>query len=199
MIFIRTALLFLLLVFGAGATLAQNFEKGYAAYQASDYAAALKEWYPLANQGNADSQYNLGLMYRSGKGVLKDYAEAVKWYRLAAEQGLAEAQNNLASMYNNGHGVLQDYAEAVKWLRLAAKQGYAEAQNNLGHMYYFGNGVLQDNVRAHMWYNIASTNGHPKASKWRGETAVKMTSADISEAQKMARECMNSNYQDCGL
>ena len=53
-----------------------------------------------------------------------------------------------------------------------------EAQNNLGHMYYFGNGVLQDNVRAHMWYNIASTNGHPKASKWRGETAAKMTSAD---------------------
>ena len=65
-------------------------------------------------------------------------------------------------------------------------------------MYYYGKGVLQNNIRAHVWYNIASANGHKKTAKWRDETTAKMTSADISEAQKMAKECMDSNYQNCG-
>ena len=159
---IRTTILLLALAFGAGAVLAQDFNKGAAAYQSGDYAAALQEWRPLAEQGNA------------------------------------EAQGILGAMYNEGKGVLQDYAETVKWFRLAAKQGDADAQSNLGNMHYYGKGVLQDNIRAHMWFNISSSNSHKEAGKWRDKTAAKMTSADISEAQKMARECMNSNYKNCG-
>jgi len=68
----------------------------------------------------------------------------------------------------------------------------------LGVMYEFGRGVLQNNVMAHMWYNIASANGHDKAGEWRDERAGLMTNDDISKAQEMARECMNSNYQNCG-
>ena len=101
-------------------------------------------------------------------------------------------------MYRKGEGVLQDYFEAVKWWRLAAEQGDTGAQNNLGTMYLEGNGVLQDNVRAHMWYNIAATEGNKDAANWRNKTASKMTSADISKAQSMARECMSSNYKNCG-
>ena len=65
-------------------------------------------------------------------------------------------------------------------------------------MYEYGNGVLQDNTMAHMWYNIASANGHEKAGGYRDELAGLMTSADISKAQAMARECMNSGYTKCG-
>ena len=101
-------------------------------------------------------------------------------------------------MYDNGEGVLQDYAEAVKWYRLAADQGDANAQTNLGNMYNNGQGVLQDNVMAHMWYNIASANGEDKAGEWSDERAGLMTPADISKAQAMARECMNSGYKKCG-
>ena len=72
------------------------------------------------------AQYNLGIMYCNGQGVLQDYKEAVKWYRLAAEQGYAAAQYNLGLMYRNGDGVPQDYQEAVKWYRLAAEQGDAK-------------------------------------------------------------------------
>ena len=121
----------------------------------------------------------------------------MKWYRLAAEQGNADAQNNLGVMYQYGDGVLQDYAEAVKWYRLAAEQGDAEAQNNLGVMYQYGDGVLQDNVMAHMWLNIAAANGNKKSGEWRDERAGLMTSADISKAQSMAKECMSSNYKNC--
>ena len=177
---------------------AQDFQKGLEAAQSGDFEAALQEWRPLAEQGDADVQFNLGLMYNRGKGVPQDYVEAVKWYRLAAEAGDANAQNNLGFMYQNGQGVSQDYAEAVKWWRLAAEQGNASAQNNLGFMYDAGDGVLQDNVMAHMWYNIASDNGNSKAGEWRDERAGLMTPADISKAQTMAHECMSSGYKKCG-
>ena len=177
---------------------AQDFEKGLSAARSGDYATALQEWKPLAEAGDADAQSNLGSMYNNGQGVPQDYAEAVKWYRLAAEQGYPNAQSNLGYMYLKGQGVPQDYAEAGQWYRLAAEQGFAQAQNNLGAMYENGHGVLQDNVMAHMWYNIASANGVEKAGEWRDERAGLMTSADISKAQSMARECMSSGYKNCG-
>ena len=177
---------------------AQDFQKGLAAYNAGDYATALQEWTPLAEAGDAFAEYNVGIMYYHGQGVSQDYAEAIKWYRLAAEQGKGNAQYNLGLMYNNGDGVPQDFKEAVKWYRLAAEQGDADAQSNLGAMYEYGYGVLQDNTMAHMWYNIASANGHEKAGGYRDERAGLMTSADISKAQAMARECMSSGYTKCG-
>ena len=64
---------------------AQDFSKGYDAYQAGDYATALQEWTPLAADGDADAQNNLGLMYGNGQGVPQDGTEAVRWYRLAAD------------------------------------------------------------------------------------------------------------------
>ncbi|MCH8098520.1 MAG: sel1 repeat family protein [Proteobacteria bacterium] len=60
-------------------------DEGVVAYNRGDYATALREWRPLAEQGDAEAQFNLGLMYYKGRGVPQDYAEAVKWYRLAAE------------------------------------------------------------------------------------------------------------------
>ena len=177
---------------------AQDWNKGVDAYQAGDYATALQEWRPLADQGDADAQYFLGVMYEKGNGVPQNYAEAVKWFRLAADQGDADAQYNLGVMYEKGYGVPQNYAEAVKWFRLSAKQGDAQAQNSLAVRYEYGEGVLQNNIMAHMWYNLAAANGHEKAGEWRDERAGLMTNADISKAQAMARECMSSGYTKCG-
>ena len=73
------------------------YEDGNAAYSRKDYATALKIWKPLAEQGHANAQFDLGVIYDNGDGVPQDYAEAVKWYRMAAEQGYATAQFNLGS------------------------------------------------------------------------------------------------------
>ena len=177
---------------------AQDFQKGLSAALAGDYATAMQEWKPLAKQGDAFAQYNLGAMYYNGHGVPQDNIEAVKWYRLAANQGNTRAQSNLGVMYDKGEGVPQDDAEAVKWYRLAAKQGNAAAQYNLGVMYQSGTGLLQDNVMAHMWYNIASANGDEGAGELRDKRAAVMTPSDISTAQAMARECLSSSYKTCG-
>ncbi len=64
-------------------------EEGVAAYDRGDYATALREWRPLAEQGNAVAQYNLGLMYARGHGVPQDFAKALQWWSMAAEQGHA--------------------------------------------------------------------------------------------------------------
>ena len=174
------------------------YQSGLAAAKAGDFIKANEEWAPLAETGNPRTQYHLGVKFQNGIGLPQDNKEAVKWFQLAAEQGLAKAQYNLGIMYFKGRGVIQHYKEAVKWYRLAAEQGLAEAQSNLGFMHEKGQGVLQDNVMAHMWYNIASANGHSKAGEWRDEMEDLMTQADISKAQAMARECMNSGYNKCG-
>jgi hypothetical protein len=111
-----------------GAAAAGPFEEGAAAYKRGDFATAMRLWRPLAEQGNANAQYNLGVMYGKSQGVPQDYAEVVKWFRLAVEQGGADGQFNLGIMYDKGEGVPQDDAEAVKWFRLAAEQGLVEAQ-----------------------------------------------------------------------
>lgn len=100
-----------------------DLEEGVAAYERGDYATAYREFLPLAEQGYARAQHNLGVMYHNGEGVPQDYAEAVRWYRKAAEQGLAEGQWSLGFMYDSGEGVPQDYGEAAWWYRKAAEQG----------------------------------------------------------------------------
>jgi hypothetical protein len=99
---------------------ADQLEDAYAAAKRGDYATALRLWRPLAEQGNAVAQRNLGIMYATGHGVPKDYVMAVKWYRKAAEQGYAEGQFNLALMYKYGQGVPRDYVQAHMWFNLAA-------------------------------------------------------------------------------
>ncbi len=122
---------FAVLLGSAGVSWSADFDKGQAAFDKRDYKTALRELKPLAEQGHAEAQFNLGFMYRNGWGVVKDYKTAVKWYTLSAEQGDAFAQLILGSMYRNGEGVVKDYKTAFKWYTLAAEQGHAWAQTNL--------------------------------------------------------------------
>ncbi|HEX3483975.1 MAG TPA: tetratricopeptide repeat protein [Micropepsaceae bacterium] len=108
-----------LLLLNVGAS-AGPFEDGAAASQRGDNATALKLWRPLAEQGNASAQFNIGLMYKVGKGVSQDYSEAVRWFRLAAKQGNVLAQTNLGVAYENGQGTPQSYVRAYVWYDLAA-------------------------------------------------------------------------------
>ena len=190
-------LAFTLLLGSASMSWSADIQKGLTAAQRGDFATALREWTPLAKQGNAYAQYNLGQMYRQGKGVPQDDKTAVKWYRLAAEQGNASAQTVLGAMYNEGQGVTQNYKTAVKWFRLAAEQGLAIAQFSLGYMYDNGNGVIRDYVRAHMWFNIAALSGYKDAVKKRDIVAKRMTTLQIVTAQKLARECVRKKYKGC--
>ncbi len=101
---------------------------GMEAYDKGDYATALKEWRVLAEQGNAEAQYGLGVMYRDSRGVPQDYEQALHWYSKAAAQGLAYAQVSLGVAYAKGEGVPQDYVQAHLWFNLATAQGNKTAR-----------------------------------------------------------------------
>jgi hypothetical protein len=124
-----------------------------------DYVEAAKWFRKAAEQGDAEAQYNLGVMCYTGEGVQQDYAEAVKWYRKAADQGHAKAQNNLSLMYYKGDGVPQDYVLAHMWHNLAALGGPP-----------------------------SDTKQRSAAVNYRDSITSLMTPPQIAEAQRMAQE-----------
>jgi uncharacterized protein len=133
---------------------AADLESAKRAYEQKDYATALKEFTPLAEQGNAWAQLFLGRMYMMGQGVLKDPDQAIKWFKASASQGNADAQFFLGAMYLLPQ---KDIGEGVKWLRLSAEQGNQDAQYLLGKAYMQGGKELpRDPVQGDMWLRLAA-------------------------------------------
>ncbi len=145
-----------------------------------------------AEQGDAEAQFNLGVLHYSGELVPQDDAESARWVRSAAEQGHLEAQYFLALRYDEGRGVPQDSAEAARWYLAAARRGNGDAQFALGRMYTDGRGVRQDLETAYLWVELAASHiGEEKretVADFRDSLAAKMTPAQVAEAQRGARE-----------
>ena len=99
-----------------------------------DDADAANWFRRAAEQGLADAQFNLGLMYYTGEGVEHDDEVAFRWFDSAAAQGHAKAQFNLGALYANGHGVAADLAECYRLWLVASMQGEPNAHANLGVM-----------------------------------------------------------------
>ena len=133
-----------------------DFRAGLDAYNRGDSVRAYQAWLPLAKEGDAASQFNIGLLYERGEGVLMDPVEAVSWYRLAAEQNLDIAQYRLGMALDSGSGVPRDRKAAASWYMKAAEQGHIDAQLRLGAMYGDGQGVSKDRRQAVEWYRRAA-------------------------------------------
>jgi TPR repeat protein len=152
-----------------------------------DFSKAVKWFRKAADQGNVQAETALGYCYATGQGVAKEYTEAVKWYRKAAEQNFAQAELNLGNCYANGQGVAKDDAEAVKWYRKAAEQGFAQAQISLALSYALGQGVAKDYVESYKWTLLAASQGDQDAKETMPTLESNMSSEQIAEGQKVAR------------
>ena len=150
-------------------TPAQQFQQGLEATMRGDYQTAFKLWLPMAEQGYAGAQFNLGVMYENGDGIKQDDFEAVKWYRKAAEQGYANAQSNLGAAYSAGRVVRQDDVEAVKWFKKAAENGSENGQFKLGLSYLIGRGIQKDRTLAKEWFGKACDNGYQIGCEYYGK------------------------------
>ena len=147
-----------------------------------------------ADQGDAQAQYNLGVMIANGQGTIASAEVAMQWFQLAADQGDAQAQFDLGALQQAA--TPPQFTQALDNYRRAAAQGHADGQAALGWLYANGAGVLQDYVRAHMWFNLGAVSGHAAAAYGRDFVAQQMTPAQIAEAQDMARACQRSNFKD---
>jgi len=110
---------------------ANDFQEGLDAIYGTNYNKALKKLRPLAAQGHAAAQYNLGVMYEWGDGVPQNNLLAIKWYLQAAEKFHKDAQNNLGAMYSKGEGVEQNFIKALKWFVISGENGSEEGRKNI--------------------------------------------------------------------
>ncbi len=98
-----------------------DFEVGVEAWGRGDYDTALREFRLLAEQGHAQAQVNLGIMYSQGRGVPKDYVTVYRWYTLAAGQ-----RDDLAEKFKNHlekSMPLEQLAEAQRLARVWTPKG----------------------------------------------------------------------------
>ena len=149
-----------------------------------------------ANQGGADAQFNLALLYYHGVGTPRDTRYAIYWYTKAAEQGHVNAQYNLGKLYMYGYGeeVRQDPKLAVYWLTKASEQGLFQAQYVLGHLYEWGDGGPQDYKLAFFWYTKAAEQGNLFAKEDRDKMLERMSQSQIEEVQKLSKELYEKIY-----
>jgi TPR repeat protein len=142
-----------------------------------------------AEQGNADSQFWLGVAYEQNWFGTTDVKEAAKWYRKAAEQGQPDAQTSLGMLYEDGEGVEQDYAVAAEWYRKAAEHvpdlgGAGVGRSRLASLYTEGRGVPKDYVQAYMWFSVSSSEHNPNHNLTYVESL--MTPEEILAAKHLA-------------
>lgn len=167
---------------------AATLEEGVAAVEKQDYETAFSVFKQLAEQGNAEAQYNLAILYRQGKGVTQDKEVALKWFEKSAALGLASAEYYLGHLYDNGDGVTRDPATAVSWYKKAAEKGNPLAQSNLGVAYASGEGVKQDIIKAYVWFSLAASQGLTAALENRNLLKKEMSEQLQSNAQRLTRE-----------
>jgi len=158
-----------------------DLEAGKRAYEQRDYTTALKELKRLAEQGNAEAQALLGLMYNLGRGVPLDVDQAMKWFKAAADQGNAEGQCRLGSLY-----LKTDTAEGLRLLKLSAEQGFADAYLMLGLAYMNLKDAPLDLVQADMWLQLAAAGKDPLAAKQRARAEGQMTPDQVAKARLLA-------------
>ena len=135
------------------------------AYKEDEYALAYRMWSMLAEAGNADAAYKLGMLFDIGNSdIRQDARRAAHWYMQAARAGHLHAQHNLAVAYASGDGVELDISKAISWWERAARQGNSDSQYNLGIVYAMGtHGIRRNLEQAKTWWRKAAMKGDPMA------------------------------------
>ena len=171
------------------------YEQGLGVKQ--DYQSALSWYQKAGDQGSAEGQYNAGLFYFNGTGVDQDYRAAYEWFSDAADEKSIEGAYMLGVIYHEGHGVAINFEQARHWFLTAAKQGYANAQLMYAFMLQAGFGAPSDPAKAMVWAKIAEINGAENSIKVSIPSGMTLSDLEIETAEKIAAECLASEYQKC--
>ena len=148
-----------LVILISGSCTENNPEK---AFRNGDYERALKLWKPLAENGDLDAAYYLGIHYYLGLGVNKNHVLARQWYEKAAIKGHPAAQLSLGTMYQDGDTVPQNFSTAYMWYYASAIQGNEVAPKKMNILIrerkIFVNQALQAKMLAEPYILSAKTN-----------------------------------------
>jgi len=156
-------------------------------YKAGDFVGAVEEWKDIARAGDPDALFNLGQVYRLGRGVDVDMELAAYYYRRAAEAGHPEAQGNLATLYYFDADRPGRKGEAITWWRLAARKGHPWSQYMLAVLHFNGDGVPQDNIQAFAWMVLAREAGVEQAVVAERVMRRSMSVNDLTQGRLLSR------------
>jgi hypothetical protein len=166
------------------------------AIEDGDFDAGIRMLETDARRNNVEAAYELGLMYRDGKGIEADPQRALEWLTRAAETdwkrdpykfGLPRAQYVLGVMYLEGAGTAADAERAADWFERAAEQGHSRAQLMLAELYSRGERLPPDLAAAYVWASLAADSPDDqlseKAGAIRDEMEKRLTPAALQEAK----------------
>ena len=163
-------------------------KKSFESSALSEASSTAQSCQAMAEGGDAEMQFNLGLKHASARLPAQDYAKAEQWYLRAAAQNHPLAQFNLAMMYAHGQGGPCDWEKASVWLQKAADLGDAGAQYQMGvndHRAAVSGGnvdVLQSKINAWKWFRLAALQGYQAAEIAGDVVTMGMTREDVLEA-----------------
>lgn len=168
----------------AAGTASADVRAGIEQWRAGNYEAAIREWRPLAERGDADAQFNMGQAYRLGRGVSADPRTSNMWFERAARQGHAQAEANLAlSLFQSG-----ERERSIPWLQRAAERGDRRAQYYLGTAHFNGDLVARDWPRAYALMSRSAEQGLPQARTSLEEMERHLSADDRARGSVLARE-----------
>jgi TPR repeat protein len=150
-------------------TASELFDKGVAAYQEADYAAAAR-YYALSihNRASPEAAANLCNLYLYGQGVEQDYSMALQLCESAAKYNDPHALVMLGEMYYYGNGVPQNREKAMSYYRKGADLDHPHGQLVLG-LRLLDSESAEDLEKAIDWFEKAKRNGHPNAETFLKE------------------------------
>ena len=132
--FICIAVVASLYSFSSNVSLAEDAKKGLQFAVNGEYRQAVDIWLPLAEEGDAEAQYYMGVVYKDGLGVEINYDQFRYWTSRSAFQGSPSAMFNLGIMYEYSLGTNEDKNKAFLWYSRAAQEGDVEASVRAGRM-----------------------------------------------------------------
>ncbi|WP_432696318.1 peptidoglycan-binding protein [Marinobacterium sp. YM272] len=150
-----------------------------------------------AKQGDAESQYQLGLRFTNGADVLQDYALGVMHFKDAARQGHTDAQYMLGMAYYLGRGTNIDYDDARFWLEKAASAYHREAMHYLGEIYFNGYGTEKAPAWGVQWAGQAAERGYAESQYLMGVSLL--SGIGSSRNQPLGQRWLRSAHQNGSL
>ena len=182
---------------GAGLVLASmpvraDVEAGARKYEAGDYAGAIAEWLPEAAKNEPNALFNLGQVYRLGRGVPVDLEKSADYYERASNAGHISAQANLGTVLYFAEPPLRNRKKAIDSWRAAADAGEPRALYMMGVLFFNGDELQRDWPRAYAYTKAAAESGVPEARSALSEMERHVTMQDRTAAQTIAVRSMNS-------
>ena len=176
---------------------AGDYERGFEALASKDYRKAAYYLSLFASNGDARAQYNMGIMYRDGLGVVRDPRVALSWLLYASAQGHMLANYASGLLMRDGPEVVQDSERALHHLGEAAFLGHALAPLEIGNMYFVGTHVVKNHTLAFVWWSLSAERNGPGAQANIASLTDSLTKEEVAKIHGILAKCDILPLREC--